>query len=157
MSSVTSFIPFIKSQAEIYLSAATKAPTDERFSNAANSFANLLKLLEEVAEKERVAQQESAQSLSWSELKGLPDELLAELKISGSDRLEFDILDVIAKQGGIANLDRILLELYKLRAEVFKRQDINSRLYRMTKRGMLHSVPGRRGVYSNDPVESPDA
>ena len=163
MASVTSLIPFLKSETEALRRRAERSTLEDRpslavrYKKRADSFQALLKFAQELAELQRIAREASERSVSLSELADLPEKLRSELRISDSDKLEFDIVQILEKQGGVANLDRILVELYKARGEIHKRQDMNSRLYRMSKKGMIHSVSGRRGVYSNMPVPSDDA
>lgn len=86
--------------------------------------------------------------LTFEEVEGLPAELVQELSISDGDRTEFVILKIIRELGGIASLDRILVGLYRQTNEIMKRTTLTSRIYRMTQKGLLYSVPNRKGVYS---------
>lgn len=86
-------------------------------------------------------------SLTPEDIKGLPQELLGELSISG-DLTEFAILEVIEESGGISSLDRIIVGLYRKTGEINKRQAVISRLYRMGQKGLVYNVPGKKGVYS---------
>jgi hypothetical protein len=87
-------------------------------------------------------------SLSFDEIQGLPDELLQELSFSEGDKTDYTILKTIEDAGGIASLDRILVSLYRETGEVMKRNTLTSRTYRMAQKGLLFSVPGKKGVYS---------
>jgi len=91
-------------------------------------------------------------SLVYEEIEGLPDELLAELSISDSDRAEFTIVELIDGMGGVATLDRLLVALYKKTGEITKRLALNQRLYRMAQREQVYSVPNKKGVYSTRPL-----
>lgn len=92
-------------------------------------------------------------SLSWDELEGLPEELVAELSISDSDKTDFNIIGLIREAGDVASLDRIILNLYKQTGEIVKRANLNARLYRMVQKEQIYSVPGKKGVYSTTKLE----
>jgi hypothetical protein len=96
-------------------------------------------------------------ALSWEEIEGLPSEVLEELSISDSDRVEFNIAAGVRAMGGVATLDRIIIYLWREFGEVHKRTPLNQRLYRMTQKEMLFSVPGKKGVYSSEPLSEEDA
>ena len=87
-------------------------------------------------------------SLSWEEIEDLPPEILSELSISDSDRSEFLIQGAIRELGGVASLDRLIVYLFKSIGESYKRTALNQRLYRMSQKDMVFSVPGKKGVYS---------
>lgn len=95
-------------------------------------------------------------SLSWDEIEGLPDELLAELSISKSDKSELNIRALIEELGGIASLDRLLVGLFKKTGEVMKRANLNARLYRMAQKELIYNIPGKKGVYSTKPTNDED-
>ena len=73
-------------------------------------------------------------------------------RISESDKAEFTIVSLIDESGGVASLDQILVALYRKTGEISKRLGLNSRLYRMVQKGLIHSVPGKKGVYSTKPI-----
>jgi len=88
-------------------------------------------------------------TLSLSEIADLPEELRQELSESAiPDKLELAILGVLEERGGIASLDQILVGIFRKTAEVTKRTTLTSRLYRMTSKGSVHTVPNKKGVYS---------
>ena len=89
------------------------------------------------------------------DLEGLPDELIEELSVTGSDKAEFEILSVLEKRKGIASLDQLLIELYHSTGEIHKRQTLTSRLYRMTQKGLVFNVPNKKGVYSLEDLTEP--
>ena len=96
-------------------------------------------------------------ALSWEEVDGLPKEVLDELSVSEADHAEFNIASAVRALGGVAALDRIIVYLYREFGEVQKRTSLNQRLYRMTQKGMLYSVPGKKGVYSSEPMTEEEA
>jgi hypothetical protein len=86
-----------------------------------------------------------------AELSDLPPELLAEL--SESARGEVDqLIQVIDGRGGEASLDEILIDLYRKHGEIGKRNIIANKLYRLSKRDLVWSVSGKKGVYTTTPV-----
>lgn len=87
-------------------------------------------------------------ALTFAEVQGLPKELLEELSLSDGDKLDYAILKIIEDCGGIASLDRLLVGIYKDTGEVMKRGTLTSRMYRMSQRGMVYTVPGKKGAYS---------
>jgi hypothetical protein len=95
-------------------------------------------------------------ALTPEEIEGLPPELLKELSVSDADKTEFILLNLLEEAGGIASLDRLLIGLWKKSGEVHKRQSLVSRLYRMAQKDLVFGVPGKKGVYSNRPVDEGD-
>lgn len=93
-------------------------------------------------------------TLTPEEVEGLPPELVNELSISDADKLEFIIIAALRDAGGILNLDRILIALFRKTGEVFKRNTTTSKLYRMIQKGLIYPVSGRKGVYSIDEIET---
>jgi hypothetical protein len=87
-------------------------------------------------------------AISFDELEGLPPELMQELSVSDGDRADFTILKIIESLGGVASLDRILVGLYKETGEIMKRAALTSKIYRMSQKGLVFSVPSKKGVYS---------
>jgi hypothetical protein len=85
-------------------------------------------------------------TLTPSDIADLPEDLLAELSVS-TDRVEFQILSLLEESGGVLSLDQILVGLYRATKQIHKRQTITSRLYRMNQKGLVESVPERKGVY----------
>jgi len=61
--------------------------------------------------------------------------------------LDQDILEVLRELEGFANIDEILVGLYKRNGKIQERQFLANKLYRMTKAGYVKSVEGKRGVY----------
>ena len=153
MDEVNKFIHFVKHQAEFHERQAQRFLSDERRSQlhdeTVKTLRELLAFLEDLASRPpAIGRAGTGLSLSWSELQDLPDELVGELSITESDKLDFSITELIDRQGGVASLDRILVEVYRLTGEILKRQNLNARLYRMAQKGLIYSVAGRKGLYS---------
>ena len=83
------------------------------------------------------------------DLDGLPEELIQELSIASSDKSEFTILTLLREAGGIMSLDQILVGLFKQTKEIHKRSAVTNRLYRMSQKGLVFSVPSKKGVYAD--------
>jgi hypothetical protein len=96
-------------------------------------------------------------ALTWEEVHDLPPELISELSVSDGDKLEFDIVQILDELGGVASLDRLLVALYRKTGEIHQRTWLNNRLYRMVQKEMLYSVPGKKGVYSSEPLSKEEA
>ena len=85
----------------------------------------------------------------------LPEELLSELSVAKTDELEDHLVTVINAYGGEANLDQILVGLYRKFKVVQKRRFIQNKLYRME---MVWSVEGKKGFYTtSQPQEAPES
>lgn len=91
--------------------------------------------------------------ISPSDIKGIPPELLAQLNISDSDKQDFQIIEAIDNVGGVASIDKILIAYYHHTKEVFDRQRLMAKLYRMSTKGIVYSHPSKKGVYSTKPIE----
>ena len=87
-------------------------------------------------------------SLTPDELEGIPAELLPELSISSANKTEYTIMNLLEEAGGIMSLDQIIVGLYRMTGEINKRVNTTNRLYRMTTKGLVYSVPNKKGVYS---------
>ena len=151
------FIDFVKSQMAFHERQVTRHEKDPRRQKlhieTADKFSGLLEyLIGNQQTDDQKAKAKGRLSLSWEELEDLPEELKAELSITDSDKLDFTIESIIKQSGGIATLDRILVDLYRKTGEVHKRQSLNARLYRMAQKSMIYSVPNKKGVYSSAPM-----
>ena len=81
----------------------------------------------------------------------LPPELQQELSITKTDALEDQLVTVINAYGGAANLDQILVGLFRKFKISQKRRFLQNKLYRMT---AVWSVPGKKGLYTTQKPES---
>lgn len=86
-----------------------------------------------------------------SDLSELPEKLRKQLhatKIaSKTNNLQRQILDVLSDLDGVANIDEILVGLYKKSNVIQQRPFLSNKLYRMVKSGHIIPVKGRKGVY----------
>lgn len=84
----------------------------------------------------------------------LPEEIRNQLVSVQYDELESQILAVIKdRYSGIATIDEILVGLWRTHEDVHQRDILANKIYRMTRKEFLHSVAGKKGVYSTSPVE----
>jgi hypothetical protein len=78
----------------------------------------------------------------------LPESLRAQLQIGKIGELERKIVALMREElDGIANVDEILVGLFRRTGEIHERQPLANRLYRMGQAGHLISVPRKKGVY----------
>lgn len=142
---------FVNKQAEFHRQQAEKHGRDQvrsaRHLETASEFEILLAYLTQ-QQGGQVDKKPLRIALSWDEVQDLPPELLEELTVSETDRIEFLILSIMEKHDGVIGLDRLLVELYRATGEVFKRQGIINRLYKMANKGEVQSVEGKKGVYT---------
>ena len=82
------------------------------------------------------------------DLDNLPEELRSQLQITKTDELEDKILSVLNElYAGMANIDEILVGVYRKFTEIQKRQYLSNKLYRMAQSGLIYSVKGKKGAY----------
>jgi len=150
MKILADFRPFVKGQVDFHVRRAHNptynAARQKLHQATAETFKELLEAIDN-APTPTVASGDPL-SLSPDDLAGLPPELLEQLNISEGDKLDATIVEIINDAGGTLLLDKILIALYKKTSEVHQRAQIISRIYRMSKRGLVRSVPGRKGVYT---------
>ncbi|MBK6802824.1 MAG: hypothetical protein IPG83_15460 [Novosphingobium sp.] len=83
-------------------------------------------------------------------LEDLPEALRNQLQLAKVADLDQAIVDLIRDDlEGVANLDEILVGLYRRRGEVLERHFLSNKLYRMNKAGLIRSVSGKKGVYES--------
>jgi hypothetical protein len=82
------------------------------------------------------------------DLSDIPPELRAELSGVEVDELESQLIAVINAYGGTADLNQILVGLFRKFKVVQTRRFAQQKLWRMTTDGLIWSVPKRKGVYT---------
>lgn len=92
----------------------------------------------------------SREPLDVTDLSGLPPELLSELSVSQADVLEQQIHAVLDALGGSADLDQILIGLYRKYQVVQKRRFLQNKLWRMVRKGQVQKPKGARGLFHLD-------
>lgn len=151
MSIIQDHIQFVKSQAEYQSLRASHfvSQNDEVRANAYRirhkQFLELAQFIEDSCGHSHVS---NSIYVTPQDLVGLPDEVIAQLNISESDRHEFFIMSVIEKLGGVASIDKIIIGAYRDSKEILERQKLNAKLYRMASKGLIYSHPSKKGVYS---------
>ncbi len=142
----------------IFHTERAKAYRDKPFRSkkhleTAQHLTDLLVAIKEFYEKEEERAEEAAPknsnqkqyrlSLVAEDLEGLPEELLAELSVSG-DKIEFAIIGLLEEAGGVLSMDQIIIGLYRQTNQIHKRPAITNKLYRMKE---VRSSSSRKGVY----------
>jgi len=89
-----------------------------------------------------------------ADLSDLPPALLQELSIAHADPLEAQIIAVLQGCGGSADLDQILIGLYRRFDTIQKRRSLQNKLWRMVRKGTLRKAKAERGIFS---LEAPNA
>jgi hypothetical protein len=82
------------------------------------------------------------------DISDIPEELRNELQIIKKDELANQIIEVLKIYNNVANLDEILIGLYRKYNVIQKRLFISNKLYRMSKDDLIMPVSGKKGVYS---------
>jgi len=89
-----------------------------------------------------------AMPVDAGDLADLPPELLSELSGSHADPLEAQIMAVLQDCGGRADLDQLLIGLYRKFETVQKRRFLQNKLWRMVRKGRLHKAGKARGMFA---------
>ena len=140
----------LRSLAALYKQAAIEARNKGNDSRADTLEKRAQVLDDAVKELKRLYRLTTALPKDMGDIFDLPSELVQELSITKGDGLEDKLITVINSYGGTANLDQILVGLYKKYGIIQKRRYIQNKLYRMAKAGMVHGIKGKKGVYTTD-------
>ena len=147
MDSLNQFLVFVNEQAEYQFARSShfRQQDDQVRADAYQKRAKYFLLLKEFLEHnyKQVSLQNSIH-ITPSDLVGLPPELISELNISESDRQDFLIMDVMDDLGGIASIDKIIIQVYRKSGEILERQKLGARLYRMINKKLIHSLPSKK-------------
>lgn len=81
------------------------------------------------------------------DLDDLPESLLSQLQVGKVDELHERIIHSLKLLDGVANLDEVLVALYRATGTVYKRPYLSNKMYRMAQAGAIESVPKKKGVY----------
>jgi hypothetical protein len=90
------------------------------------------------------------------DLSDIPPELLSELSGIKTDDLEDKVVTVINSYGGTADLDQVLVALYRKFKLIHTRRFIQNKLWRMSQKGYIYPVPKKKGVYSTKEQKNAD-
>ena len=85
---------------------------------------------------------------SYGDLSDLPAELMKELSGIKVDDLEQQIYTIMKSGGEEIDLDAVLIELFRRFKIVQTRKYLQNKLWRMAQKGVIFSVPGKKGIYS---------
>ena len=99
----------------------------------------------------RIARENSSRA-GAKDMADLPLELLRELSVGHADPLDAQIVEVLSGYGGSANLDQILIGLFRKFQVIQKRRFLQNKVWRMIRKGRLHKAPGTRGVFCLAPA-----
>lgn len=156
-------LEFVNDQAKFHADRAKQYAGSPRAIKHSETRAKFLELKEFILslssvsdEKEPAAKFPTRQlrlTLSPQEIDGLPDELIEELSISKTDKVEYAILNTLEELGGAASLDQLIVYIFRETGEIQKRTTLTNRLYRMAGKAVVHSVPDKKGVYSLQPLQ----
>lgn len=84
-------------------------------------------------------------------VRSIPEDLKNEISLTDTDKFEIDVLNLIDKaKNKRISLNNLLIALRITTGITYTRTILNNRLYRMVKKDMLFSVPGRKGLYTTN-------
>jgi len=107
------------------------------------ALSGLLKEIEEYRARETPIDPE------LGDLSDLPPELVKELNLNAPSELEQRIIAIIKKADDKkANINTILVELFKRHNVVQKRRNMQNKLWRMMDQKQIWGVDGEKGVYT---------
>ena len=91
------------------------------------------------------------ESLSPFAVRLIPEDLKDEISLTDTDKFEIDVLNLIDKaKGKRISINNLLIALKIHTGITYSRSNLNNRLYRMVKKDILFSVPGRKGLYTTN-------
>lgn len=85
--------------------------------------------------------------LTISDLEGLPPEVLSELSTFHGSAAKKEEMIIASFMKSTMSIDHILISYWKETGKILKRDRMNQRLYRMVLKGILETVPRKKGVY----------
>jgi hypothetical protein len=89
---------------------------------------------------------------SPADVADLPQELLKELNIP-SDKLETQVIALLGTGSAPADLDQILIGLYRRFGVIQKRRFLQNKLWRMVNKQQIYKLKDRKGLYAIEPVK----
>lgn len=144
----------VKHVAGLLRASAEQANKSGDIDKAVERLALAEKLESAAKELVRLAGLTSALPPSLGNIHDLPQELLDELSVTKTDELEDQLVTVVNAHDGQADLDQLLVGLYRKFGVKQKRRFLQNKLYRMAKNDLIWVVPGRKGVYSTKEPEA---
>lgn len=89
--------------------------------------------------------------VNGDDLSDLPPELLKELSATRTDELETQIVTILNASNCVADIDTILINLFRRFEVVQTRRFLQNKLWRMTQKEIIWSVDGKKGSYTTIP------
>lgn len=91
------------------------------------------------------------ESLTPFAISSIPADLKDEISLTDTDKFEIEVINLINKaKGKRMSLNNLLVALKLTTGIAHSRSTLNNRLYRMVKKDILFSVPGRKGLYTTN-------
>lgn len=84
----------------------------------------------------------------YGDISDLPPSLRKQLAFLRTDELDDQIFTIVKAAENGADLDTILIELWRRFKIEQTRRFIQNKAYRLAQKGIIHSVPGRKGLYA---------
>jgi hypothetical protein len=138
----------VKSLIPLFRSWANRANREGRDGDEALHARRLSALEAVVAELEELRRITLPIPASYGDLSDLPPELLKELSGTKVDDREQQLHTIIKSGGDEVELDAILIELYRRFKVIETRKFLQNKLWRMAQKGIIYTVPGKKGVYA---------
>jgi hypothetical protein len=158
-------VEFVKSQIDhhrksiIYHEKRGDQPKVNRHRGILKRFEELLPKIEQlvgVAPPASIDVKEVKVGSRIGNIDDLPEEIRTQLVSFQMDELEAQILDLLNDSlDHVATIDEILVGLWRAHGAAHQRDQLANKIYRMTRKEQLFSVPGKKGVYSTIAVEDP--
>ncbi len=95
--------------------------------------------------------QRSAAPAQKTDVSDLPPELLKQLSVGLSDPLGAQLIEIFGDSGGCANLDQLLIGLYRRFQVIQNRRFLQNKIWRMVRKGQLRKAD-TRGMFCIAPV-----
>lgn len=152
-------IDFVKSQIQHHKRSVEHFRT-KRDDTKMRRHIGILRRFEEILPKMEAANQPGSVSLGMSldnskignrlgDVMDLPEEMRAQLVSVQFDEAEMQIINLVRdKFDGVATIDEIFVGLYREHQVSSPRDALANKIYRMTRKELLFSVSGRKGVYT---------
>jgi len=91
------------------------------------------------------------ESLTPFAIGSIPADLKDEISLTDTDKFEIEVINLINKaKDKRISLNNLLVALKLTTGIAYSRSILNNRLYRMVKKDILFSVPGRKGLYTTN-------
>ncbi|MBI0134140.1 hypothetical protein [Snodgrassella sp. W8132] len=91
------------------------------------------------------------ESLTPFAISYIPADLKDEISLTDTDKFEIEVINLINKaKDKRMSLNNLLVALKLTTGIAYSRSILNNRLYRMVKKDILFSVPGRKGLYTTN-------